>query len=281
LIPLESLTDASLPLSWPVPVPNETQVAEVRACSIETLTGERYASRLDLDELPGAYTLETACDWAVLAAAYAERSGDSPHPNGEKAFAQAITMNPAFAFTLPILFPYSVIDDSVTAPPFSEQPLTEVHLIYDWDGLGDTASFDITLTAIEDGAAATGELNNKPFSSTLSTANWRSLGTNLGDLFPIARPLIMVVCYDNYPEWDVTLTYADGTQVNLTTNGSNVFNAGGPWQVTIEGQRYMQYSVDFLIALLDVLSELELPLGEPMAMFCGGFEEDPINSLFP
>jgi len=91
----------------------------------------------------------------------------------------------------------------------------------------------------------------------------------------------LIVCYDNYPDWSVVLTYADGTEIELVTNGSNVFNAGGPWQVTIDAQNYMQYSTIFMIALAEVVEVMDLPWGQPAGMYCSGLEDSLLNLAFP
>ena len=79
----------------------------------------------------------------------------------------------------------------------------------------------------------------------------------------------------------MTLTFEDGPTVNFATNGSNILNAGGPWQAEIDGQNYMQHSADMLTAVIELKEALELPFGETAAMTCGGLEKQPIDDAFP
>ena len=72
-----------------------------------------------------------------------------------------------------------------------------------------------------------------------------------------------------YPDWYVLLTFEDGTQLALVTNESNFLFYGGPWQVTIDEQMYMQYSPDFLIAVLELVEALQLPEGFPSVIYMG------------
>jgi hypothetical protein len=65
----------------------------------------------------------------------------------------------------------------------------------------------------------------------------------------------------------------------MVTNDSNLVGIGGPWQVDIDDQSYMQYSSAFSSAIVDLLDALQLPLGETAAMGCGGVI-DPLESAW-
>ena len=98
----------------------------------------------------------------------------------------------------------------------------------------------------------------------------QALGPALTDLLPIESQFDFVVCTDNYPDWSIVLTFKDGTQLYLTTNGSNFLFVGGPWQTKIEGQNYFQFSSGFAKTIIDLFEALGLPFGSPASMYCGG-----------
>jgi hypothetical protein len=79
----------------------------------------------------------------------------------------------------------------------------------------------------------------------------------------------------------VTLTYADGTTLVLRTAGSNVFAIGGPWQVELGGQLYVQYSPAFARAVAGLAQDLSLPFGEPEGMYCHPPEQSLLDLAYP
>jgi hypothetical protein len=66
----------------------------------------------------------------------------------------------------------------------------------------------------------------------------------------------------------------------MITNNSNVVGIGGPWQIEIDDQHYMQYSGAFSGAVIELLEALDLPLGETAAMGCGGIN-NPLYDAYP
>jgi hypothetical protein len=275
--------EVSLPLSWPLPVPSTTQVQRARDCNIQDLVAERYPFSIRMEDFSSTFTPQTACDWAALSVAYASRTGEDepPPPEGRAAFARAISLNSAYAFASPVLFAYFGVPTFVEAPPVTQQPITQVALNYAWSGLGDEVAYDVTISAADTEPVASGTVNGEPYQGHPPLDIVRGFGVALTDLVPIEKPLSLIVCHDNYPDWHVSLTYADGTQLELVTNGSNVFNAGGPWQVTVDGQHYMQYSPIFMIALAEVVEVMGLPWGQPAGMYCSGLEDSLLNLAFP
>jgi hypothetical protein len=278
-----SADPVELPLTWPLRAPSPIQVQEARDCDIAGLVSERYPQRIGIDELASTYTTQSACDWAVLSVAYAGRAGEGepPAPEGRAAFARATALNPAYALASPVLFAYFGTPTFVEEPPVTQQPITQVSLNYHWSGLGDEVAYDVSILAADSEPVAAGTVNGEPYQSHPPRDIVQGFSVALTDLVPIEKPLELIVCYDNYPDWSVALTYADGTQLELVTNGSNVFNAGGPWQVTIDGQDYMQYSTIFMIALAEVIEVMDLPWGQPAGMSCSGLEDSLLNLAFP
>jgi hypothetical protein len=86
-------------------MPTAQQVQEARECDIKGLVAERY-SGVSTAESRESYPAETACDWAVLAAAYAlDAAADvrALHA-GQLAWANAISQNVAYAFVESLFF---------------------------------------------------------------------------------------------------------------------------------------------------------------------------------
>src|SRR5690606_10324658 len=99
------------------------------------------------------------------------------------------------------------------------------------------------------------------------------------NLVPINSQFPLTTCYDNYPDWTTTLTLKDGSTVELTTNESNMIYIGGPWQANIDGQNYIQFSIEFIKAIDTLIQEIGLPYGQPMAMTCG--PRDVFEQAYP
>lgn len=278
-----ALEDVALPLPWPLSVPSQIQVQSARDCDFEKLLAERYPISTSAEDLSSAFAAHTACDWAVLSVAYASRAGEGQPPpaEGQMAVAKAVYLNPAFALTTPVLFPYFGLPKFVEAPPIAQQPLTEVKLLYYWSGMGTDTYYDISISAADSEPFASGTLNDQPYQGNPSIEVVQGLGAALTDLVPIERSLELIICSNNYPDWTVTLTYEDGTELKMVTNLSNALGYGGPWQVAIDGQSYMQYSPAFLFALLDLLEALELPLGQPASVNCSEMEQSLLDMTFP
>jgi hypothetical protein len=137
------------PLKWPLTPATAAQVNEVRACKIEDLSKERYPESMPIEKLRAAYEPETACDWAVLAAAYGSRKAESDAPppaQGVAAFQTTISKNPAFAFTLPMLQSYFGVRGLVDVPPFASKIIANPDVTYNWSGLGDAVKFSYVVS---------------------------------------------------------------------------------------------------------------------------------------
>lgn len=272
-----------IPISWPVPPPDRAQFESVYACDITALIDERYPPKLDIDDLAGAYDPACACDWAVLSAAYADRmscGGDFTPDEARMAFVQAIARNPAFVFVAPLCDGYFDSGVYVEPPPLSRQDIAAVRISYQWSGLGtdvlylvqiDQGNTDPVVTITPEGLASGANIDR-----TLVQALGEAA---LGDLFPVTPRFQLEPCTDNYPMWTVSLTFVNGEKLHLSSGGSNYLGVGGPWEVAIGEENYVQFSSAFASAVVAVTDALGLPLGEPEAMFCGG--ADPLAAAFP
>ena len=206
---------------------------------------------------------------------------ESPPPEGEQALAQALVRNPALALRDAMLYTYYGTP-IMAVPPVAETGLVHVRIAYNWSGLGDPmeVAYTIDITAADRKAAGT--VNGAAYEGNAPSDKLAAVGQALTDLIPIQENLpALIPCTDNNPSWRVTLTYEGGKTVELTNNGSNLISAGGPWQATIDGQRYFQFSSAFLIALGDLVEVLEMPRGEPFGTYCHGVDAELIDELYP
>ena len=265
---------AQFPAEWPVESFTEEQLADAIACanSVREQAESRYPESVSLDDLPSAVPLETACDWAALAVAYSARNRSDA---GAEAYLTAVYLNPAYSLITDLLYDYFASQPLVEAPPITDQPLTSATITYSYSGLGSGSNYTITITTGSDVAQVTGSGNggtdgDYEVNETLDMSIVEPLGHAPTDLIPIDNEMELIVCYDNYPDWVVELTYADGTRITARTNGSNVLNGGGPWQTVIDGQTYVQMGTGLLDAVATIHDALRLPWGETAAMYCSG-----------
>lgn len=96
----------------------------------------------------------------------------------------------------------------------------------------------------------------------------QDLGSALTDFVPIDQQFSLDYCTDNSPDWQMTLTFQNGSQLELRTNGSNLATIGGPWQMETGGQNYFQFSYDLPRAIFELFDQLKLPFGVPAGMYC-------------
>ena len=280
------------PAKWPIAPLTAAQIKEVSNCPLEELAAERYPNDALNAELLDAYSPVSACDWAVLATAYAERGSDNdtlPEP-AKEAFLEAISRNYGFAVTTPLFYPYFGKFSLVELPPFVKQEITTVRINYTWGGKGDPVEYTVRIeqahfqpivsaTVMPESSAP--DLNLEG----LDKGKVQAFGPALTNLLPIESQFGFVVCTDNYPDWSIALTFKDGTQLDLTTNRSNFLFIGGPWQTKIDDQNYFQFSFGFAKTIIDLFEALGLPFGSPAGMYCGGgtlFDKAfPVNEAVP
>lgn len=263
--------------------PTNAEIEEARNCDIEGLSTERYTDKSSVEDLSTAYAPQSACDWAVFAYACAKQStDDSQLPKlCLDAFAMTAAENPAFMFKNQIFLYYFNSVPVVKAPPLSQKTVVALTVDYSWNGLGDDVEYAIEITQ----ADSTPVVNVAP-PTTYSASPEEIKGTiqsipeSLTDLLPISSPMSLTACFDNYPSWEVSLTFEDENVITLTNNNSNLLNAGGPWQTEIDGQYYVQFSAGFLRTLDGLIQQLGLGYGQPAAMYCN-FETDLLDLAYP
>ncbi len=267
----------SFPAKWPIAPLTAAQIEEVSNCPLEELAAERYPNDALNAELPDAYSPISACDWAVLATAYAERVSDNdtlPEP-AKEAFLEAISRNYGFAVTTPLFYPYFGEFSLIELPPFAQQEVTRVKMDYAWIGEGDPVNYSVNIEQADTKPVVSATVMPESLASNLDLEGLdkgkvQVLGAALTDLLPIESQFEYVVCADNYPNWSIFLTFKDGTQLNLTNSESNFIFIGGPWQTKINDQNYFQFSFGFAQAIFDLCKALGLPFGSPGGMYCGG-----------
>ena len=276
----------SFPAKWSIAPLTAAQIEEVSNCALEKLAAERYPEGTLNAELRDAFSPVSACDWAVLATAYAKRiSEDDPLPEPAKeAFLEAISRNYGFALTMPLFYPYFGEVSLVELPPFAQQEVTALKIDYTWVGEDDPVSYSVRIeqahikpivsaTVIPESFAANLDLEG------LDKGKVQALGLALTDLLPIESQFEYIVCTGNYPDWSISLTFKDGTQLDVTNIESNFIFIGGPLQTKIDDQNYFQFSFAFSLALFDLFEALDLPFGSPGGMSCHG--DNLFDKAFP
>lgn len=280
----------SFPVVWPFPNPTDEQIADARNCKIERLAKTRYPESMNYWELEKAYTPETSCDWAILAFAYRSHleNKDQTPEEGKIAFSQAILENPAFALATPLFYSYFNTMELVQAPYFTKQSITSATIDYDWSGIGEPSNvryhIEINKANLSNGKVKVAVDANpsslkENLTDSLDSESVQKIGRALTDFLPVQSQFTMQNCTDNYSDWMVELKFVDGLALTLKTNQSNFFNAGGPWFMRVNDQNYIQYSSALVTAVTDLFDALNLPLGQPYAMFCE--EVETFELAFP
>lgn len=280
--PVASTEEAvqGLPFAWPMPAFTEEQIEAARACDIENLVIERYPMTLAQEELLDSYAPQDACDWALLATAHAFRQvqGEPLLPEAEEAFTNALLGNPALMFTTYFFYGYFDALPLVESPDFVQQEITDVRIEYYWAGMSMGGAIEYVVEI----AQADGEpvVTSTALTETVALdASMVQTFTNaFGSFLPVNSKFELTPCTDNYPSWVAQLTFADGTEVELSTD-SNFMFVGGPWFMETDGQLYLQMSSAFGVAIATLVDSLGLPLGEAAATTC--YPAPPFDLAFP
>ena len=209
LIPFSE--EALSPIPWPLPAPTPEQVDEARFCDIEGLVWERYTERLGDGGLAAMYSPTSACDLAALVSAYGWRRAANapPPPEGVAVALQLLRLNPAFGLHNQIVTYYAE-ERLLQAPPFAALPVVRVDLRYFWSGLGGGMSRTVVVTDGDTRPVVVCRDDGEPTECSRRIDIVQALGTAATNLLPTGRPLpTIVICTDDYPDWNVTVTYAD------------------------------------------------------------------------
>lgn len=267
---------------FPLPAPDAELIDAAYACIGTEEGSSTVVSEPDL-----------SCRLAQDLSEQAQNRGQTPPSPDEIAqFVELIERNVVYAQHLPILAGFYNQVPLVAPPAFAVQLLTSVHVVYSFVGLGSGVDYDVTIDLTTKPAHVSGALEtssnfgvtvtSEPLTlpASVDAAVVQGLSSALSDLVPVGAQFTTAPCWDYYPDWIVTLTFADGTTLEMVTNGSNVVSIGGPWQLKIDGQNYMQYSNAFAQAVIDLFAALGIPFGETMAMGCGGLT-NPLFDAWP
>lgn len=278
---------------FPIAMPTEAQVDEAYECALDAASSEA-ATDDATQEAESTEESSDGCDLAIELVQMAEKRGDAEPSEAEyEMFYQLVEANPALPQRLSVIAAFFNTPALVAPPEFALQPITEMHFTYTFSGLGPSNDYDVTITNADTTPKVSGEVsvsggmgedeeeaNPLTLPKTVDSELVQAFGPATSDLLPIEAQFSSVPCWDYYPDWVIELTFADETTLTLVTNKSNVVGIGGPWQVEIDGENYMQYSGALSTAMIDLLEALELPLGETAAMGCGGIT-DPLHDAFP
>jgi hypothetical protein len=278
----------SYPFQFPVEHPTKAQIAEAHACDLNP-----PAEGTTPEATPAADTHD-ACGLGVRALSLARARGDSSAPSAEeiKLLEQIAAANPALLLDINLLVAYYNAVPLVAPPDFASQPIRRLTLHYSFVGLSGGTNYDFVIEDADTTPRISGTVKSGSRYESEETAEPPSLpktvdgrwvqafGPALRDLLPIARQFRTTPCWDYYPDWVISLEFADSTTLKMVTNNSNAVGIGGPWQVEINGKNYMQYSAAFAEALRDLFKALDLPFGQTVAMGCGG-ADNPLDSAFP
>jgi hypothetical protein len=270
---------------FPLAPATDAQIEEAYACILSTE---------DTEATPEAGDVGLACELAQQAFAIGQARAEDTTPTDEELdlFLDVVRQNPALIHRLDMLIYYFGATDLIAPPEFSDQPIVELELNYEFGGLGNSVNYRIIIKNADAKPVLTGTTENSddysatptngglPLPATTDPALVQAFAPALQDFVPISSPLNIVNCFDYYPDWRIKLTFADDTVVEVVTHGSNLIGIGGPWQMEIDEQLYMQYSGVFQEPVVNLLEALELPLGTTAASYCGGID-DPIRAAFP
>ncbi len=252
----------TLPLVWPIAAPSAARVAAVRACDPGVIP-----------PAPVAADSTAACLLArtVAAELRALARGAAPHDSTRRKALAMGKMEPLFLLYNTFFFsPLHGAIRYVAPPSVALQPITSLAITYSWRGLGTAVDWNASVAQSDTSVIVTLKRNSMPDSIvTISGALLRALGPAMTDFIPVAAPVTIQPCWDNTPDWKVTVTTRDGTALLLTTNQSNDYGFTGAWQLEVAGQKYLQISGDLVDAFREIVRAASLPLGRPMAGGCG------------
>jgi hypothetical protein len=282
--------EPSFAFQFPVAPPTDEQIKEAINCIFEKSEANDVETHEATAEATGSEN--QLCEVAKAALVFADERGNGAAPSKEEVdlFLQVVAANAALPQRLELIAAYFNAIPLVAPPSFTDQPITEISIDYTFSGLGDALEYHLSIEDANENSVVSGQITIDPnhinettpesLSASVDSDLLQAFAPALQDLMPIENQFSMIHCYDYYPDWHVTLTFEDGTMVEMVTNKTNLVGIGGPWQMEIAGQTYMQYSAAISNAIVDLFEALKLEFGKTKAMYCGGIE-DPIYQVFP
>ena len=274
-----------LPTQWPFPTLTRDQLQAANKCPSMAEQSSGNSTLTPFNDLSLTDNPSDTCSLTHHAYQLLVASGYSENlpVEGIEDFRRIVEVNPAFMFHNDLFYGYFGAIEISELPPVAKQPIASVDIHYTWGGLGsDPIEYFITITDVQSQPQIEitnieGQAPSNPIIQ-VETSDVQTLALSLTDFVPIPQYSTLVTCTDNYPDWDVEIVFTDGSTISLVTEGSNILWFGGPWQTTIDGSAYMQLSSDFAFALGQLITTMEMPLGQPAAMFC--FQEPIIQTVF-
>lgn len=264
------------PVEWPMPPLTDEQIAQAEACHVEDLAAARYKDYKDAQvdaDLTGLFAPLNACDWATLAFAYADRvrwAGGTIPDVGYRAYLKAINDNPAYMLISVLFYGYMRRGKLVKAPPFTDTPLKSA--MFSYSGHGWYAETELFIIRNQGGVPLVSSTTFDSYSypqhpapghidrhGTLDPDLVRGLGQSLTDLIPIGTEFGGYECSDYYPVTSLLMVYQDGTTIYATTHGNAGLGGGGPWELTLDGQPYIQASDALPAAVDQINAALKIP----------------------
>ena len=267
--------------TWPVAPPSETQMQAAIACE------SRNWGKVN-NFNPASYRVNhpaSACDYAMQAISTVESINlMTLEGEGYSAAQQALKENPWMILSDIVFFNAFHTMEIVAPPPFVHSKLKSAIIGYSWTGDNIPISFEleittdgpVTATGFYQKIVTTGEgeetesvIQSLKINKEINSQNFFTLGQALDNLLPIPQQTSLSLCENHHPDWIITLTYTDGTEITLNSNQSTyLVGIGGPFQTNIDGQDYLLASIDFHEALYEIIKSLALELGSPEAANC-------------
>lgn len=277
---------------WPLPMPSVWQIKEVQTCDLENGPSKRYPFFLLYEtEFPTNYLLVTACDWAILAAAFGRDLPDAEVVSGTalRTFYETTSRNPAFAFTPTLIWKYAgrKLNTFVKPPPFAKLPIVRMDVHYELTQLlSYTTSYGYSVDQADtDHPSISITINGKTSPNppgNLDIQRVQYIGPTLVNLIPVSSPVSLKICPVNkfyilepkLHSWRGNLLFKDGSEIKITSNGSLSS------QIQIGTQLYFQYySTDLWTWLDSIAEDLGLPAGESLGS-CDDFQ-DALRQAYP
>lgn len=267
--------------AWPIPPLSEEQIQEILECQKSTWSGP---NRIDPENIETADAPVSACEYAMKAISFAS-SFDTMELSDPGIFyaQQALLLNPGILFANPFFY-FALSQIEIVGSPIEQyRSVSEITINYLWGGIGAPVNYSVNITNNETPfAVGTVEVGPSPDEDESQTIAWMieqeippdlliNIGSAVENLIPVNRQGMMYACFDNYPDWVIDITFDGEESIRLATNHSNFYLEGGPFQTKIADQNYVLGSYRFNSAINKIVNELELPYGQPWAMYCNPY----------
>jgi hypothetical protein len=278
----------------------------VKVCFADHAALERYPKELTIDQLGGQYLPVSACDWALLADAYARRSlvygdewrnGVTLHPipiYGQYAYAKAVSQNPAYSLGSGPLFIAFMGEAPLMDGPELPGNIVAIEYHYILSALGPSADETILIVqgdtqpiAYTTGSSDDFDNGHKEWSYTghPSAVSIQGLKSKFSHLIPVSnKPEAHMggpACGEWGMNWRVTITFSDSSVITAQSATSIAIEGGGPTLFQFNSHDYaeetpyffVQNSSEFLQGLTALLVEAnphaEAAKWSAGAPFCG------------